>query len=130
MKSSDLYNPIVKTILKSSLHGVMSGSTMLLTFTGRKSGKQYTTPISYALEGNIVTLISSTRHGWVKNLQGAMPVTAWVRGHERKGVAQVVTADAPTAVAEVEKVYRGISHTKALEVAADVQTLVIKIELN
>lgn len=131
MKASDLYNPIVKSILKSPLHGMMSGSTMLLTFTGRKSGKQYTTPISYALEGKTVTLISNTRHGWVKNLQGTgTPVTAWVRGEERQGTAQVVKADEPTAVTELEKVYKGIPHAKALELAADTGMLVIKVELN
>lgn len=57
MKPSDLYNPLVALVLKSPMHPLMSGSTMLLTFAGRKSGKQYTTPISYAREGNVITLM-------------------------------------------------------------------------
>ena len=43
----NLYNPIVAGILRSPLHGVMSKSVMLLTYRGRRSGRIFTTPISY-----------------------------------------------------------------------------------
>jgi len=62
MKSKDLFsiikriirvmNPLIITILHSPLHSMMSKATMLITFTGRKSGKQYTTPVSYSQEGD------------------------------------------------------------------------------
>ena len=45
-------NPSVRFLLRSPLHGLMSGNTLLLEFTGRKSGRALSTPISYRLEGN------------------------------------------------------------------------------
>jgi deazaflavin-dependent oxidoreductase (nitroreductase family) len=128
MKPSDLYNPMVKFVLRSPLHPLMSGSTMLLTFAGRKSGKQYTTPISYAREGNVITLITNRKHGWWKNLEAAAPVKVRVRGRELCGAAQVVPADAPALIAAMQKVYRGIPQAQAAQLAHDV--VMIKIELN
>ena len=82
MKPSDLYNPIVKFVLQSPMHPLMSSNTMLLTFPGRKSGKPYTTPINYAREGNGIT---SPMHpmalgfavlGWW--LVGLMAIAEWL----------------------------------------------------
>jgi len=128
VKSSDLYNPIVKFVLQSPMHPLMSGNTMLLTFAGRKSGKPYTTPINYAREGNTITLITNRKHGWWKNLAGAAPVKVRARGRELCGMAQVVPADAPTLISEMQKVYRGIPQEKAAQLATDV--VMIRIELN
>ena len=37
-----LVNPIVRLILRSPLHRLVSGSILLITYQGRKSGKTYT----------------------------------------------------------------------------------------
>ncbi len=128
MKASDLYNPMVKLILHSPLHPLMSGGTMLLTFTGRKSGRQYTTPISYAREGGTITLITNRRHGWWRNLQNETLVTAHVRGEDLRGKARIVAANEAALVAALEKVYRGIPKEKAAQLASEV--MLIKITLN
>ena len=60
MRWRKLYNPFVGALLRSPLHGFMSNSTMLLTYTGRKSGKTYTTPVSSALR---YSWIATTRWG-------------------------------------------------------------------
>ena len=44
-------NTFIKLFLRSPLHRMMSKSTLLITFTGRKSGNKYTTPVNYSLEG-------------------------------------------------------------------------------
>ena len=41
------FDPFVKLILCSPLHGILSRNTMLFTFTGRRSGKEYTTPVNF-----------------------------------------------------------------------------------
>lgn len=128
MKFSDVYNPVVKSILCSPLHPLMSGGTMLLTFSGRKSGKRYTTPISYALDGRTITLITNRRHGWWRNLQGGAVVTARVKGQDLPGTAQVLAANETVLVAAMEKVYRGIPKEKAMQLAPEV--MLIKIALN
>lgn len=35
-------NPIMKGLLRSPLHRLLSGTLMLLTYTGRKTGTPYT----------------------------------------------------------------------------------------
>ena len=128
MKASDLYNPLVKTILKSPLHGVMSDDTMLLTFTGRKSGQTYSTPINYALDGNRVTLITNRKHGWWKNFEQDAPVTVQLRGQERCGVAHLVPADAGALIGAMIDVYHGISYEQAAKLSPKV--VLIRIQLN
>ena len=44
-------NPIVTWVLRSPLHRVLSRSTMLVTYQGRKSGRQITLPVNYVREG-------------------------------------------------------------------------------
>jgi hypothetical protein len=35
----------MRALLRSPLHGLLSGMLMLLSYTGRKSGRTYTIPI-------------------------------------------------------------------------------------
>lgn len=83
-----LYNPIVIRLLRSPLHGVMSGSTMLVTYAGRRSGRKYTVPVNYVRAGNNLLVVGSREHSWWKNLRGGAPVTVRVRGWDMKGVGE------------------------------------------
>ena len=40
------YNPIIKLLLLSPLHGFASKDILLLEYTGRRSGKKITVPLS------------------------------------------------------------------------------------
>jgi deazaflavin-dependent oxidoreductase (nitroreductase family) len=84
-----IFNPLSKTILRSPLHRVMSKKLLLITFTGRKSGKNFTTPISYVQQGD--TLLLAVGGSWWKNLRGG--TTVWVRlqGKLRTATTEVVT---------------------------------------
>lgn len=84
-------NTAMKFFLRSPIHGVVSKQIMLITFTGRKSGKTYTTPVSYSQHGDEVYVFSHAN--WWKNLRGGAPVTMRIRGHEVQGIAQPVAAD-------------------------------------
>lgn len=128
MKASDFYNPIMQLILKSPLHGLVSQNTMLLTFTGRKSGRQFTTPISYAQSGNEVTLITGRRHGWWHNLEQTASITARIQGRERTGQAQVVAVEPATLLAEMQRVYKGMPAQQASALLDE--SILIKITLN
>ncbi|HQY93863.1 nitroreductase/quinone reductase family protein [Caldilinea sp.] len=85
-------NPIVGAVLHSPLHGMMSGRLILLSFTGRKSGTQYTIPVGYLQEAN--RLYVFTHSSWWKNLRGGAPVTVQLRGTEVQGAANVVEDEA------------------------------------
>ncbi len=85
-----LYNPLISLLLRSPLHGLLSNSMMLLTFRGRRSGRTYTTPVSYVRDGDTLTTISLTHRAWWRNLRGGDPVTLRLQGGERQGLPQVV----------------------------------------
>ncbi len=46
-----LLNVGVGLLLRSPLHGLVSGRIMLLTVTGRRSGRPFTVPVSHLRHG-------------------------------------------------------------------------------
>ena len=83
-------NIAIKPLLKSPLHILASGRIMLITFTGRKSGKIYTTPVEYRRMGDTLLLFTQKGREWWHNLDGA-PVTVRVHGQELRGQADIST---------------------------------------
>jgi hypothetical protein len=81
-------NPLLTLLLRTPLHGLISGRLVLLSLTGRTSGRRYTFPVGYGQEGD--TLLITTMAGWKKNLAGGAPVEVWLRGRRRAGTAEVV----------------------------------------
>lgn len=84
-------NTTMKFMLRSPLHGMVSKTVLLITFTGRKSGKTYTTPVSYSQEDGQVTIF--THATWWKNLSSGTPVTLRIQGREFQGLADPVAED-------------------------------------
>jgi len=84
-------NHAMKLILCSPVHGMISKNIMQITFTGRKSGKTYTTPVSYSQQGNQVFVFSHAT--WWKNLRGGATVTLRIRGQDFQGLAEPVAED-------------------------------------
>ena len=81
----------MKFILRSPVHGMVDKTVLLITFTGRKSGKTYTTPVDYSQDGDQVTIF--THADWWKNLRNGAPVTLRLRGREVQGLAEPVAED-------------------------------------
>ena len=81
----------MKLVLRSPVHGMVSKTVLLITFTGRKSGKTYTTPVDYSQDGDQVTIF--THANWWKNLRGGAPVTLRIQGRELQGLAEPVAED-------------------------------------
>lgn len=86
-----IVNRAVRLVLRSPVHGMVSKTILLITFTGRKSRKTYTTPVSYSQQGDQVTVF--THADWWKNLRGGAPVTLRLRGREVQGLAEPVAED-------------------------------------
>jgi hypothetical protein len=84
-------NNTMKFILRSPLHGLVSKTIMVITFTGCKSGKTYSTPVSYSRADGLVFIFT---HGdWWKNLTGGAPVTLRIQGRDYSGLAEPVPDD-------------------------------------
>ena len=94
MQLHKLYNPLVLWLLRSPLHAAMCNSTMLLTFTGRKSGRTYTTPVNYVRDGDELLAVGSRGHSWWKNLRGDAVVSVRVRGREMRSEAKASEGEA------------------------------------
>ncbi len=86
-----IVNHAMKLMLRSPLHGMVSKNLLLITFTGRKSGKSYTTPVSYSQYDGQVYIF--THANWWKNLSRGAPVTLRLRGRDLQGVAEPVSED-------------------------------------
>ena len=82
-------NPLFKLILRSPLHRLFSKRLMLLSFTGRRTGKRYTIVVGYADVGE--ALLLRTESAWKNNLRGGAPVRVRLRGRERPGTADVIS---------------------------------------
>jgi len=81
-------NPIMKFLLRSRWHGAASDNVLLLTVTGRKTGKEYTTPVNYVEneEEGILTILTHRHRTWWRNLRGNAPVTVYLRGESVTGI--------------------------------------------
>ena len=80
-----IINPVMSRLLRSPLHSLVSDSVLLLTFTGSKTGTEYTTPVGYWVKDG--HLIVTTQSPWWRNLRGGQPVSMRVQGHHREGTA-------------------------------------------
>jgi hypothetical protein len=90
-----LVNPMMKTILRSPIHGMMSGGLAVITYTGVKSGKKYSTPVAYHVKDE-QTIYTFTRSRWHKNLFGGKPVTLRIKGKDYPAMADVITDNEQT----------------------------------
>jgi hypothetical protein len=89
-----LANPFVAMLLRSPLHGLMSADVMLLTVTGRRSGRRYSMPVSYLRDGDRVRCFTGREMTLWRNLRGGAEVTLQIAGVERRGRAEAVADDA------------------------------------
>jgi deazaflavin-dependent oxidoreductase (nitroreductase family) len=89
-------NAMVGGVLRSPLHRVMSRSLMLLTFRGRRTGKEYTIPVGYARFGpDELVVLAGRPEGktWWTNLRGPLPVRVRLGGRDLVGEARLVKGE-------------------------------------
>ena len=68
----------------------------LLSFTGRKTGKHYTIPVSYHRESDIVTVITKRQRRWWHNFETPLEVELRLAGHTFAGKAEARSSDEET----------------------------------
>lgn len=95
-------NPIMKLILRSRWHGMASSQIMLITVTGRKTGKQYTTPVNYVRKENTLSVVTHQHRTWWRNLRGGAPVLLHLRGQRVAAHASVLEAPEDVATRLIE----------------------------
>ena len=98
-------NRLLKPLLRSPLHRLISDQVALLTYTGRKTGKRYTIPVFYRDKGDRITVAVGwpERKAWWRNLTGeGAPVRLLVRGRELTGHAVATREDDQDAVVRIQ----------------------------
>ena len=91
-----IVNPALRTILRSPAHRLASARVALITYTGRRSGREYTIPCFYRDKGDEVRIAVGwpDRKVWWRNLTGdGGRVRLLVQGQELRGHA-IATRDA------------------------------------
>ncbi len=91
-------NPLMRWLLRSPLHFMVSKSTLLLCYNGRKSGRSYATPVNYVQEGDLLRIVSFKQRTWWRNLLDRSAVVVYLRGTAREATAEVVQSEAAVAV--------------------------------
>lgn len=81
-------NPLMAALLRSPLHRLMSGSLMVLSFQGRKSGRRYQIPVGYVQRGDRLFVFSHS--AWASNFRAGAPVAVRLRGQTLAGTATLV----------------------------------------
>ncbi len=113
------FNPIMIRLLKSPLHGFISKSTMLVSVTGRKSGKTISTPTNYLRIENTLWVISWRDRKWWRNLREGAKVWVLLAGCSVEGRGQVIEEEQAIAQSLFEYYGRIPQHAKYVQIGLD-----------
>lgn len=81
-------NDFMTWVLRSPFHGMLSNGIMLITVTGRNTGRQYTAPVGYYEEGGYLWVITSRDGTWWKNIHGGANVKLLLKRKPVNGFAE------------------------------------------
>ncbi len=120
-----LSNSMMALLLRSPLHGVLSNNFMLITVTGRRSGRPITTPVNYVRDGVDLLIVSWRDRVWWKNLRGGAPVTVRLQGNTHKGVGCAIEEQSSVAehLATIMRQMPAYQKSWAITLAPDGQPL-------
>lgn len=82
---------MIRLLRTPGVERVVGRDTALLTFTGSRSGRQYSTPVSYARDEDTVVVTSHVRRVWWRNLPDRPDVGLRLAGRDHRGRARVLT---------------------------------------
>ena len=106
-----LWNPLVRRLLESPLHWPLSRWFAVLAWTGRKTGRRYSTPVSFVREGRTAYVTTGDR--WWRNLTEGGPVAMRIAGRWREGTAAPLM-DPAESRAQHERLFREYSWFRLL----------------
>ncbi|MDA0958461.1 MAG: hypothetical protein O2936_11515 [Proteobacteria bacterium] len=119
-------NPLVIGLLRSRVHGLLSFQLMVLDITGRRTGKQYSLPVSFAADGKELVCLTLASNIWWKNFIDRPKLTIWYRGRQHSAEASVESQDVERIEKEIKQL---IEHNFADAFFAGIR-LNLKLEPN
>src|SRR5262245_65387591 len=73
-------NVPMRRVLRLPFRTPLNAKLMLLSFTGRKTGRSYLQPVSYVPDGD--ALLTPAGGKWKLNLNEGVPIRVWLRGRK------------------------------------------------
>lgn len=83
-------NDFMAWVLRSPAYGFLSGM-MLITVTGRKTGKKYTLPVEYFEEDGFLWVVTNRDRTWWRNLRHGAEVELLLRHKPIHAHAELMT---------------------------------------
>jgi deazaflavin-dependent oxidoreductase (nitroreductase family) len=85
-------NPLVAAVLRSPLHWLLSPGLLLITVTGRKTGRSYTIPVGYHRDGDAIVILVAepASKRWWRNYRTSGPIALNLRGRRIVATASVL----------------------------------------
>lgn len=80
-------NDFVKFFLRTPLR-VFLGNTMLITVTGSKTGKKYSTPVGFYRDGEDLWVLTSRDRTWWRNVKHGAEVSLLLKGKTIRAFAR------------------------------------------
>lgn len=86
-------NATMRGLLRSPFSRLIDSGIVLLTVTGRRSGRRFTFPVQYVKEGEVLWVMSGAgpEKTWWRNLVDGAPVDVLLRRHAFTGAAELAT---------------------------------------
>ena len=113
------YNTLMRPLLRSPLHGLVSKNMMLVTLKGRKSGQTYVFPVNYVQEGDSLWTVSLKERSWWRNLRDGATVTLRLRGRDVRAEGVVSEDDEAVIDGLAELLSLAPGYARYLEVRTD-----------
>ncbi|MHB8806662.1 MAG: hypothetical protein ACYC59_03690 [Anaerolineaceae bacterium] len=85
-----ILNPIIKSILRSPLHPLMSDHSLVIQYMGREFGKEHSFPAYYQQEGNSLQVLVEKTEDWWRSLKNGANVKVIIKGNELRGWAEAI----------------------------------------
>lgn len=96
IRFSTAMNPVVEAILRSPFHWLLSPGLMLITVTGRKSGRRFTIPVGYhEVDGRVIVVLiaDAASKVWWRNYRAPGPIDLLLRRETVRAEAEVIPPD-------------------------------------
>ena len=113
-----LINPIVVWMLRNGWHRLLSFQVMALEFTGRRSGRRYCVPVSYATDQQDFVCLTLASNLWWRNFIDRPELCIWYRGKPLQTTISLETENPSIIRHEIEKL---IAHNPVDAVFAGVR---------
>lgn len=122
-KPPDWANSLMKWALTTpGIQSMVGQGVALLSFTGRKTGKVYTIPVSYHRQDDTVTIITKRQRNWWHNFESPIEVELRLAGQMYTGQAEIEADDAETLEFMIEYLKTRPVDAKAYGLARDETT--------